>query len=137
MPEPSNYTRMTDDTWRKRLSADQYRVLRASATEPPFSGKLLPEKRKGSYVCAGCGQKLFLSQHKFDSGSGWPSFYNVAQYDVIELRHDDSQGMERLEAVCRRCGGHLGHLFDDALDQPTGQRYCINSLALEFEPDES
>lgn len=137
MSKTTDLHQLTDAQWRAKLGEDRYRVLRQVATEPPFQGELVDEKREGRYSCAGCGSALFLSKHKFDSGSGWPSFYNVAQYDAVELRHDNSHGMERVEVVCRRCGGHLGHVFDDALDQPTGQRYRINSLALEFESDES
>lgn len=114
------------------LTPDQLRILRDAGTEPAFSGQLLYNKKTGVYRCAACGNELFHSTHKFDSGSGWPSFYDVAQYGAVELGSDDSHGMQRVEVRCQQCGGHLGHVFDDAFDQPTGQRYCINSLALDF-----
>lgn len=123
---------MTKDEWKDKLTDEQYAVLRNKATEAPFTGKLLHNKDKGSYVCAACNNVLFSSDTKFDSGSGWPSFYDVAKSGVVKLVTDDSHGMRRTEVVCGNCGSHLGHLFDDAYDQPTGQRYCINSLALEF-----
>lgn len=123
---------MTKDEWKDKLTDEQYAVLRNKATEAPFTGKLLHNKDKGSYVCAACNNVLFSSDTKFDSGSGWPSFYDVAKSGAVKLVTDDSHGMRRTEVVCGNCGSHLGHLFDDAYDQPTGQRYCINSLALEF-----
>lgn len=123
----------TEETWRKKLSPEQYRVLREKATESPFTGELLHNEKAGIYICAGCGAELFSSDHKFDSGSGWPSFYDVASLDTVELKVDATHGMQRTEVVCRSCGGHLGHLFEDAPHQPTGQRYCINSAALAFE----
>ncbi len=125
---------LTEDDWRERLSADQYRVLRESATEPPFSGALLKEKRPGTYCCAGCGQRLFEADTKFDSGTGWPSFFQPAQPEAIGQHRDHSMGMERIEVHCGRCRGHLGHLFPDG-PEPTGLRFCINSLALQFEPE--
>ncbi len=121
-----------DFTSFEHLTPDQLRILRDAGTEPAFSGMLLHNDKTGVYKCAACGNELFHSAHKFDSGSGWPSFYNVAQYGAVELRSDDTHGMQRVEVCCQQCGGHLGHVFDDALDQPTGQRYCINSLALDF-----
>jgi peptide-methionine (R)-S-oxide reductase len=123
---------LSDADWRSRLSPDQYQVLRRSATEAPWSGKFVNNHDDGSYRCAGCGAVLFDSGTKFDSGSGWPSFYEPAVAEAVELRPDNSHGMARTEVVCRRCGGHLGHVFDDG-PQPTGQRYCINSLALDFD----
>ena len=125
--------KQSDDAhWKQKLTPEQYKVLREKETEPPFSGELLHNDKTGAYSCAGCGSELFHSEHKFDSRSGWPSFYNVAQYENVRVAKDDSHGMRRMEVVCATCGGHLGHVFDDALDQPTGKRYCINSCALEF-----
>jgi peptide-methionine (R)-S-oxide reductase len=122
-----------DSLWKAELPADRYAILRQAATEPPWSGALLEEKRTGVYSCAGCGMELFRSDTKFESGSGWPSFFDAIQPGVVELHEDRSLGRVRTEVVCAACGGHLGHLFDDAYGTPTGQRYCMNSLALEFE----
>lgn len=123
----------SDDEWRAELTPEQYSVLRESATETPFTGKLLSNKETGMYICGACGNQLFASDTKFDSGSGWPSFYDVVSKGSVELKKDNSLGMERVEVVCANCGSHLGHLFDDAYDQPTGQRFCINSAALDFQ----
>lgn len=128
---------MNDNDWKTKLTPEQYAVLRNKATEAPFTGKLLHNKEQGMYVCAACGAELFSSDTKFDSGSGWPSFYDVIKTGAVKLLPDSSHGMERTEVVCSNCGGHLGHLFDDAYDQPTGQRYCINSVSLDFMPKKS
>ncbi len=124
----------TDAEWREELTSEQYAVLRKAATERPFTGEYVHEKPRGTYHCAACGQALFSSDTKFDSGSGWPSFWDVIQEGSVELKTDYSHGMIRTEVVCSRCGGHLGHLFDDGPRDKTGQRYCINSVALELKP---
>ena len=124
--------RRSDAEWRARLTPEQYRVLRESGTEPPFSGELLGNKERGMYRCAACGEPLFESATKYDSGSGWPSFTAPVGRDNIEEVSDNSHGMSRVEVRCARCEGHLGHVFPDG-PGPTGLRYCINSASLEFD----
>lgn len=124
----------SDEEWQNALTPEQFAVLRQKDTEPPFSGAYVHNDQKGDYRCAACGALLFTSETKFDSGSGWPSFYDQAVRDAVELVPDSSHGMERTEVRCATCGGHLGHLFADAYNQPTGMRYCVNSVALEFRP---
>jgi peptide-methionine (R)-S-oxide reductase len=124
--------RKTDDEWKKELTPEQYHILREKGTETPGTGKLLHNKATGDYTCAACGQVVFTSDTKFDSGSGWPSFYDPANTEAVKLVADPSMGMDRVEVVCANCGGHLGHVFNDAPDQPTGMRFCINSCALDF-----
>jgi peptide-methionine (R)-S-oxide reductase len=124
----------TDEEWRQQLTPEQYRILREAGTEPPFSGEYVDEKADGMYHCAACGAKLFASDTKFDSGTGWPSFTEPAVAEAVELVEDDSAGMRRTEVRCRRCGGHLGHVFPDGPADRGGQRYCINSAALDLEP---
>lgn len=114
------------------LSEQQRDVLFNKATEAPFTGKFLHNEASGMYVCANCGEELFHSDTKFDSGSGWPSFYDVASKGNVKLQEDTSHGMRRIEALCSNCGGHLGHVFNDAPQTPTGMRFCINSCALDF-----
>ena len=123
----------SEEEWREQLTPEQYQVLRHQATERPFSGKYVENHDDGSYRCAGCGAVLFMSGTKFDSGSGWPSFTEPANNEAVELRPDHSHGMVRTEVVCKACGGHLGHVFDDG-PAPAHERFCINSLALDFEP---
>jgi peptide-methionine (R)-S-oxide reductase len=125
----------TDEEWKELLTDEEYRILREAGTEPKFSGDLLDVKEDGVFRCAGCGTALFESDEKFESGSGWPSFWDVYDEGTIETRLDTSHGMERTEVVCGTCGGHLGHVFDDG-PEPTGKRYCINSAALSFNPED-
>ena len=128
-------TNKSEDQWRIELDPETYHVLREKGTERAFTGKFYKNKEAGTYVCRGCGTPLFTSDTKYDSGSGWPSFYDAIDKGVIETKTDYSHGMIRTEIMCAKCGGHLGHLFDDG-PNPTGQRYCVNSLSLDFKKKE-
>ncbi len=126
----------SEQEWREQLAPEEYAVLREAATERPGTGKLLDEDRVGVYRCRACGHELFRSQTKFASHCGWPSFYDPADSDAVTLHEDRSMLMKRTEVRCAACGSHLGHVFDDAPQTPTGERYCMNSVALSFEPGE-
>ena len=124
----------SEEEWKKVLTPEKYHVLRQKGTERPFSGELYYNKEKGVYTCAACGQELFSSDTKFESGTGWPSFWDVISSDRVSLKEDNSLFMNRIEAVCSRCGGHLGHVFDDG-PKPTGKRFCINAVSLDFKKE--
>lgn len=122
----------SEQEWKQELSPEQYRILREKGTERAWTGELLNNKDEGMYTCAGCGNPLFDSETKFDSGSGWPSFFQPMSKDAVDLKMDKSHGMIRTEVTCAKCGGHLGHVFHDG-PKPTGERYCMNSAALKFD----
>ena len=125
----------TDAQWRAELTPEQYKVMREKGTERAFTGAYVDNHAKGMYKCAACGEPLFNSDTKFESGSGWPSFFKPLSADAVETEEDRTHGMRRTEVMCKKCGAHLGHVFDDG-PKPTGQRYCINSISLDFEKKE-
>lgn len=125
----------SEDQWREELTEFEFHVLREAGTERPYTGELLDESRLGTFRCRACSAELFKSQAKFDSHCGWPSFYEPKEGDAVELIEDRSHGMLRTEVRCKNCGSHLGHVFEDAPQTPTGDRYCINSVSLTFEPE--
>ena len=129
-----NENELTDREWRERLTPQQYHILREAGTERPFTGEYVHNDEAGTYLCAGCGSQLFSSETKYHSASGWPSFWDVVAQGNVKLHEDQSLGMSRTEVICAQCGGHLGHLFADGPRAKTGQRYCINSGALDFSP---
>ena len=131
---PAYEVQKTEEQWRAELSPAEYAVLRQAGTERPWSGEYVDTKTVGVYSCRACGQELFRSESKFDSHCGWPSFFEPSRSEAVELREDRSHGMLRTEVRCRRCGSHLGHVFDDAPQTPTGDRYCINSISVRLEP---
>lgn len=124
-----------NEHWKDKLTAEEYRICREKGTEPPFSGEYYNNHEAGSYVCRCCGEPLFSSEHKYDSGSGWPSFDRAVNESAIESESDRSLGMVRTEIMCQQCGCHLGHVFEDGPQETTGQRYCVNSLSLKFEAE--
>lgn len=137
---PPNSTNMedkinkSDEDWSKQLTPEQFNVLRKKGTEMAFTGKYYKNHEKGVYICAACGNELFSSENKYDSGCGWPSFYSGIREGKIDTAMDNTHGMTRIEIMCHKCGGHLGHVFDDG-PKPTGLRYCVNSLSLDFKPE--
>lgn len=134
----SNYeVNKTEEEWKKQLTPEQYRVLREKGTERPFSGKFEEHYEPGVYTCAACGNELFKSDTKFDAGCGWPSFYEALDKSKVVEKEDNSFGMRRIEILCAKCGGHLGHVFDDGPKDKTGLRYCINSVSLDFKGKDS
>lgn len=133
MNNKQNLKNMTEEEWKKKLTPEQYNVLREKGTEAPFTGKFYKNFEKGMYLCSACGQPLFASSTKFDSDCGWPSFDRSLKGNV-EFKNDNSLGMHRTEVMCRNCGSHLGHVFDDGPKNTTGKRFCINSISLNFKP---
>ncbi|CAN5591174.1 peptide-methionine (R)-S-oxide reductase MsrB [soil metagenome] len=133
-PVRKDYVKLSDAEWKEKLTPSQYNILRKEGTEAPYSGSLLNVHKQGVFMCAGCGLPLFLTNAKFDSGTGWPSFFQPASKDAIYVHKDVSAGMARWEVRCARCDGHLGHVFDDGPADKTGLRYCMNSDALTFAP---
>ena len=130
----SSFVKIQEQEWKKILTPQQYYVLREKGTEPAFSGKYYQNEKKGIYLCAACGQELFNSNTKFDSGTGWPSFWAPISEDKVVRKTDNSYAMQRTEVLCSRCGSHLGHVFDDG-PAPTGERFCMNSVSLDFEEE--
>lgn len=128
---------MPEDFWKKKLTPKQYKVLRKKGTEPAFSGVFYNNHKTGVYECAACAQQLFSSDAKFDSGSGWPSFDNPVNRENVQFKVDSSHTIVRTEVICKNCGSHLGHVFDDGPKETTGRRYCINSCALNFKPQKT
>jgi peptide-methionine (R)-S-oxide reductase len=135
MTDEKKMIKKSNEEWRRELTPEQYHITREGGTETPFTGKYHATKENGMYVCSNCGTPLFSSETKYDSGSGWPSFYKPVAEDNVVLREDRSAGMVRTEVVCKTCGAHLGHVFDDGPKESTGKRFCINSTSLDLKKD--